>query len=109
MKVEIKEPKTPYDSLGSSSREILNRMGVGRAQYDAIPYRQVLTSRRDAKRIIERHGSLGRGTEVEFDVAHIEIASPSFFHELLKQWPRATLVNANDDVQASWDLCKERM
>jgi hypothetical protein len=110
VRIEIKEPKTPYDKLGHGSREVLNRMGVGRDTYEARPYREVLTSRRDAQRLIDRLGQhAGRNTEIVFDVRHIEIATPSYFHELLKRWPNATIEGANEDVQASWDLCKERM
>lgn len=34
----------------------------------------------------------------------VEIMTPSFAHEILKAWPKAQLVGANEDVQASFDL-----
>lgn len=45
---------------------------------------------------------------IGLDAAEVEIATPSFFDELAKAWPRTVLLNANDGVQMSYDLVKER-
>lgn len=45
---------------------------------------------------------------VHLDFSGVAVASPSFIDELLKAWPLAVPNGMNEDVQASWDLVKER-
>lgn len=69
----------------------------------------VLTSRRHAKRIIEERAPAFAAHTLYLDAREVELATPTFFHELLKENPRCQLIGASKDVQVSFDLARERV
>lgn len=62
----------------------------------------VLSTRESARELVRARPDVSG--LVYLDAQDVEIAAPSYFHELLKFWPQARLVGANEDVQLSFDL-----
>lgn len=67
----------------------------------------VLASREAAKTLVHRWRKLNPEKPIRLNAEEVELASPSFFDELLKAWPRAVIINASEDVEWSFDLAKE--
>lgn len=63
----------------------------------------VLSTRDAARKLTAERGTIT--TTVYLDVTDVEIASPSFFHQLLMFWPHAQLVGDVDpEVRVSFEL-----
>lgn len=67
----------------------------------------VLASREAAKDLVTRWRKLDPDKPIHLDAKEVEIASVSFFDEILKAWPQATIINASEDVAWSFELAKE--
>jgi hypothetical protein len=65
----------------------------------------VLSTRDAARSFINDHGGPKLGT-VYLDARDVEIATPSFFDQLLMFWPLAQLVGASEDVRVSFELAQ---
>lgn len=68
----------------------------------------VLSTRTAAKAVLWEHRDHPRDNPIALDCADVEIATTSYFDELLKAWPRAVCRNATEDVKESFDLVAER-
>jgi hypothetical protein len=65
----------------------------------------VLSTRDAARKLQAEYGAID--TVVYLDVTDVEIASPSYFDQLLIFWPRAQLIGAVDpEVRVSFELAQ---
>lgn len=76
---------------------------------DGDPRYRVLATRLLALRFVKACPEVDSLGIVTLDAGGVEVASPSFLDELLRCWPGASLVNANEDVQDSWDTVHARL
>lgn len=65
----------------------------------------VLSTRDAAREFINAHGG-PRTTAIYLDARDVDIASPSYFDQLLMFWPHAQLVGASEDVAISFELAQ---
>lgn len=108
MRIALRERRTRYAELSPNVRQLLEHWHVTEERWDAREYSTILASRHLARAKIEETWP-GAPEAVVLDAADVEVASPSYLHEWLIAHPDATLENANEDVQASWDIAIEHV
>ncbi len=86
--------------------EWMAERGVTRAEREKRG--AVLSTRDMARKVIADRPDAFASHMVYLNALKVEIATPSFFDELLRSCPRAQLVGASPSVQASWDVVAKR-
>lgn len=94
-----------WDDLPTALHEHAEKLGLTRENFETSHVGYVMATRDQAREIVGRHPDVGPAPVLQAPA--VVIATPSFFHELLKVWPDAQLDDANDDVRASYELARE--
>jgi hypothetical protein len=68
---------------------------------------RVFATRNLARRVIEARPDVSPTGAVYIDLRRVEALGTTFADELLKAWPLAQPLGANEDVQVSWDIAAE--
>lgn len=68
------------------------------------PARRICTGRDYARELIASRPDASPGMAVYVKLDKVEAVSPPFVHELLKAWPLAEPIGANEDVRLTWDF-----
>ena len=71
------------------------------------PYR-VFATRDLGRRLVASREDVDKSQPVIIDAEGAEVMTAGFADELLNAWPRAELINANEDIRESWNMAKER-
>lgn len=67
----------------------------------------VWATREQAREVIDRE-QVDPDEAVIIDCSRVAILAPSFAVVILAAWPLATLLGANEDVQAAWNVAESR-